>query len=371
MAEVKLSGVGKAYGDVKILKGIDLHIRDGEFMVFVGPSGCGKSTLLRTIAGLEDITEGELSIGGRVVNDVPPAERGISMVFQSYALYPHMNLFDNMAFGLKLAKVPQAEIETAVNQAAKILHIDHLLQRKPKDLSGGQRQRVAIGRAIVRKPEVFLFDEPLSNLDTALRVKMRYEFAKLHEQFKTTMVYVTHDQVEAMTLADRIVVLQAGRIEQVGAPMALYEHPCNTFVAGFIGSPGMNFLKATVLEASATHALVKLGGGEQIRCAVDAARAKPGDAVTLGVRPEHLRAGEAANALQTQVTFVESLGSMTYAYCSNPGLEDVITCAVEGERPVRIGGVLPLGVPVHKAYLFDAQGQAFTRLQAAGHADAA
>ncbi|MDE2159599.1 MAG: ATP-binding cassette domain-containing protein, partial [Burkholderiales bacterium] len=227
MAEVKLSGVGKAYGDVQILRGIDLEIRDGEFMVFVGPSGCGKSTLLRTIAGLEDITEGELRIGGRVVNDVPPAERGIAMVFQSYALYPHMDLYDNMAFGLKLAKVPKDEIDRAVMQAAKILHIEHLLQRKPKDLSGGQRQRVAIGRAIVRKPEVFLFDEPLSNLDTALRVKMRYEFAKLHEQFGTTMVYVTHDQVEAMTLADRIVVLQAGRIEQVGAPMALYEHPCN------------------------------------------------------------------------------------------------------------------------------------------------
>ncbi len=371
MAEVKLSGVGKAYGDIKILKGIDLEIRDGEFMVFVGPSGCGKSTLLRTIAGLEDITEGTLSIGGRVVNDVPPAERGISMVFQSYALYPHMNLFDNMAFGLKLAKVPQAEIETAVNQAAKILHIDHLLQRKPKDLSGGQRQRVAIGRAIVRKPEVFLFDEPLSNLDTALRVKMRYEFAKLHEQFKTTMVYVTHDQVEAMTLADRIVVLQAGVIEQVGAPMELYEHPCNVFVAGFIGSPGMNFLQATVVEASAAGASVKLGGGEVIRCAVDASAAKPGDTVQLGVRPEHLRAGVADNALQTKVTFVESLGSMTYAYCSNPGLDDVITCAVEGDRPIAIGAALPLAVPAGRAYLFDAQGRAFRRLLAQPQADAA
>ena len=371
MAEVKLSGVGKAYGDVKILKGIDLEIRDGEFKVFVGPCGCGKSTLLRVIAGLEDITEGTLSIGGRVVNDVPPAERGISMVFQSYALYPHMNLFDNMAFGLKLAKLPAAEIETAVNAAAKILHIDHLLQRKPKDLSGGQRQRVAIGRAIVRKPEVFLFDEPLSNLDTALRVKMRYEFAKLHEQFKTTMVYVTHDQVEAMTLADRIVVLQAGVIEQVGAPMELYEHPCNVFVAGFIGSPGMNFLQATVVEASAAGASVKLGGGEVIRCAVDASAAKPGDAVQLGVRPEHLRAGVADNALQTKVTFVESLGSMTYAYCSNPGIDDVITCAVEGDRPIAIGASLPLAVPVGKTYLFDATGRAFRRLVAQHQADAA
>ena len=371
MAGVKLSGVGKAYGDVKILKGIDLDIHDGEFMVFVGPSGCGKSTLLRTIAGLEDITEGTLSIGGRVVNDVPPAERGISMVFQSYALYPHMNLYDNMAFGLKLAKVPPAEIDSAVTHAARILHIEHLLQRKPKDLSGGQRQRVAIGRAIVRKPEVFLFDEPLSNLDTALRVKMRYEFAKLHEQFKTTMVYVTHDQVEAMTLADRIVVLQAGRIEQVGAPMALYEHPCNLFVAGFIGSPGMNLIDAVVVDAASDGATVRLAGGEPIRCAVDAAGARPGDAVKLGVRPEHLRAGVAHNALATTVTFVESLGSMTYAYCSNPGVEDVITCAVEGDRPIAHGQALPLSVPQDKAYLFDAGGRAFRRLAAQAHAHAA
>jgi multiple sugar transport system ATP-binding protein len=371
MADVKLSGVGKAFGDVKILKGIHLEIRDGEFMVFVGPSGCGKSTLLRTIAGLEDITEGTLSIGGRVVNDLPPAERGISMVFQSYALYPHMNLFDNMAFGLKLAKMPQAEIDLAVNKAAKILHIEHLLQRKPKDLSGGQRQRVAIGRAIVRQPEVFLFDEPLSNLDTALRVKMRYEFAKLHEQFKTTMVYVTHDQVEAMTLADRIVVLNAGRIEQVGAPMDLYENPCNLFVAGFIGSPGMNFIDAVVVEASSAGATVKLGGGEVIRCAVDASAARVGDVVKLGVRPEHLRAGVSNNALATTVTFVESLGSMTYAYCSNPGLEDVITCAVEGDRPIASGESLPLSVPVEKTYLFDADGRALRRLTGQPQAHAA
>jgi multiple sugar transport system ATP-binding protein len=367
VAEVKLSGVGKAYGEVKILKGIDLHIRDGEFMVFVGPSGCGKSTLLRTIAGLEDITEGTLTIGDRVVNDVPPAERGIAMVFQSYALYPHMNLFDNMAFGLKLAKVPPAEIERSVNQAAKVLHIEHLLQRKPKDLSGGQRQRVAIGRAIVRKPEVFLFDEPLSNLDTALRVKMRYEFAKLHEEFKTTMVYVTHDQVEAMTLADRIVVLNAGRIEQVGSPLSLYEHPCNLFVAGFIGSTGMNVLDAVVVEAGATHAVVQCGGGESIRCAVNAAHAKTGDKVQLGVRPEHLRAGLADNALATTVTFVESLGSMTYAYCSNAGASDVITCAVDAALRLRNGETLALGVPVEKAYLFDAEGRAFERLAAQEH----
>jgi multiple sugar transport system ATP-binding protein len=354
VADVKLAGVGKAYGEVKILQ------------VFVGPSGCGKSTLLRTIAGLEDITEGQLSIGGRVVNDVPPAERGIAMVFQSYALYPHMNLYDNMAFGLKLAKVPRDEIERAVTQAAKILHIEHLLKRKPKDLSGGQRQRVAIGRAIVRQPAVFLFDEPLSNLDTALRVKMRYEFAKLHEEFKTTMVYVTHDQTEAMTLADRIVVLQAGRIEQVGAPLELYEHPANLFVAGFIGSPGMNFLRAELVNANEHEATVKLAGsGEHIRCAVDARRAQPGAPLTLGIRPEHLQAGGTDNALHTQVTFVESLGSLTYAYCSHPAMDEVLTAAVAGDRRLPGSSALALGVPVDKTYLFDAEGRAFPRLVAA------
>ncbi len=365
MAEVKLSGVGKAYGDVQILHGIDLHIRDGEFMVFVGPSGCGKSTLLRTIAGLEDITSGELRIGERVVNDVPPAERGIAMVFQSYALYPHMNLYDNMAFGLKLAKLPKAQIDSAVKDAARILHIEHLLERKPKDLSGGQRQRVAIGRAIVRKPEVFLFDEPLSNLDTALRVKMRYEFARLHERFKATMVYVTHDQTEAMTLADRIVVLNAGRIEQVGPPRELYEHPVNLFVAGFIGSPAMNIVDGTLVEVGATGGAVRLAaGGEIIRVEVDCSAARVGDTVKLGIRPEHLRAGDPHNAIGTTVTFAESLGSMTYAYCSPPGAgeDGVITVAVDGDRPVHGGEPLPLGVPSAKAHLFDAQGRAFRRL---------
>lgn len=362
MADVKLTGVSKAFGDTKILHRIDLEIRDGEFVVFVGPSGCGKSTLLRVIAGLEDITEGELSIGGKRVNEVPPAERGIAMVFQSYALYPHMDLYDNIAFGLKLAKLPKEEIDRAVHQAAKILNIDHLLSRKPKDLSGGQRQRVAIGRAIVRKPEVFLFDEPLSNLDTALRVRMRYEFAKLHEEFKTTMVYVTHDQVEAMTLADRIVVLSAGRIEQVGSPLTLYEQPENLFVAGFIGSPGMNLIDGEVLEAAAQGAIVRLGGGEVIRCAVDAASARRGDKIKLGVRPEHLRAGAVDNALQTRVTFVESLGSITYAYCSNPGSEEMLTAAIDGRARLRDGDAMLLGVPPEWAYLFDARGQAFRRL---------
>ncbi|MDM4764662.1 sn-glycerol-3-phosphate ABC transporter ATP-binding protein UgpC [Pelomonas sp. SE-A7] len=367
MADVQLSQVAKAYGDVKILHGIDLEIRDGEFMVFVGPSGCGKSTLLRTIAGLEEITGGELRIGGRLVNEVPPAERGIAMVFQSYALYPHMNLYDNMAFGLKLAKVPKDEIDGAVRNAAKILHIEHLLDRKPKDLSGGQRQRVAIGRAIVRKPEVFLFDEPLSNLDAALRVRMRYEFAKLHEDLKTTMVYVTHDQVEAMTLADRIVVLSAGKIEQVGSPLELYEHPCNLFVAGFIGSPKMNFLAGELASISAGEAEVRLAGGLTMRTLVDASRAKVGDKVTLGVRPEHIRVGGEGNLFQTTVAFVESLGGLTFAYCPYPGLEEPLTCQFEGRNGcdrLRSGSMLDLQFPAEALYLFDEQGQAFRRLAA-------
>ena len=366
MADVQLSGVAKAYGDVKILHGIDLEIRDGEFMVFVGPSGCGKSTLLRTIAGLEEITGGELRIGGRVVNEVPPAERGIAMVFQSYALYPHMNLYDNMAFGLKLAKVPPAEIDAAVKSAAKILHIEHLLDRKPKDLSGGQRQRVAIGRAIVRKPEVFLFDEPLSNLDAALRVRMRYEFAKLHEELKTTMVYVTHDQVEAMTLADRIVVLNAGRIEQVGTPLELYEQPVNLFVAGFIGSPKMNFLEAEVVQASSEGASLRLASGAVVSAAVNAGAAKPGDKVTLGLRPEHFvvceAAAEAINAIQCTVTFVEALGSATHAYCAYPGVEDALTCEFDGRTRIRAGQDIRLSLPPEACYVFDGAGMALPRL---------
>ena len=364
VADVKLTGVGKAYGDVTILRDVNLHIRDGEFVVFVGPSGCGKSTLLRSIAGLEDITAGDLFIGEQRMNDVPPAERGIAMVFQSYALYPHMDLYDNMAFGLQLAKVPKDEIERLVMGAAKTLGIDHLLSRKPKDLSGGQRQRVAIGRAIVRKPDVFLFDEPLSNLDTALRVRMRYEFAKLHQDLKTTMIYVTHDQVEAMTLADRIVVLSAGRIEQVGAPLELYEHPQNLFVAGFIGSPRMNFIQGEIVEASDRHAKVRLTGCEMIATCVDASRARVGDKVTLGVRPEHIHLKGEGNLLCTTVNFVECLGSATFAYCAFPGVEEALTCQFEGRNGadrMRSGTELTLHLPPQALHLFDAQGLAFRR----------
>ncbi len=361
MANVKLSAVSKSFGATRILHDVDLEIRDGEFMVFVGPSGCGKSTLLRVIAGLEDISSGQLTINERLVNDVPPAERGIAMVFQSYALYPHMSLYDNMAFGLQLAKVPKDAIDAAVQHAAKILNIEHLLQRKPKDLSGGQRQRVAIGRAIVRKPEVFQVDEPLSNLDAALRVRMRYEFAKLHQDLKTTMVYVTHDQVEAMTLADRIVVLSAGRIEQVGTPLELYEHPDNLFVAGFIGSPRMNFIQAQALKASAQEALLQLGEGVQIRCRVDASSVRPGDPLTLGVRPEHLRIDGDENRIQADVTFVENLGSTTHAYCEFPGMQDALTCELDGTTRVRAGNRLGLCIPAGKTYLFNADAKALRR----------
>jgi multiple sugar transport system ATP-binding protein len=362
MAELRLEKVCKSYGEVAVLRDIDLHVRDGEFMVFVGPSGCGKSTLLRTIAGLEEITGGHLYIGGREVSDVPPSERGIAMVFQSYALYPHMNLYDNMAFGLQLAKVPKAQIDKQVRQAAAILHIDHLLERKPRDLSGGQRQRVAIGRAIVRKPEVFLFDEPLSNLDAALRVRMRYEFVKLHEDLKATMVYVTHDQVEAMTLADRIVVLSAGHIEQVGTPLELYELPANLFVAGFIGSPRMNFLAGELVEAGATQATVRLAGGAMVRADVDACACAKGARVTLGVRPEHLQPGSKDNALEMKVTFVEPLGSHTVAYGTYPGVDDVMACELEGHSPVHGGDTLTLGIPPAACHLFDAEGRALPRI---------
>lgn len=363
MAGVQLSSVHKSFDEVAVLKDINLDVRDGEFMVFVGPSGCGKSTLLRSIAGLEEITSGTLKIGDRVVNDVTPSERGIAMVFQSYALYPHMNLFDNMAFGLQLAKVPKAEIESLVHAAAKTLNIDHLLDRLPKALSGGQRQRVAIGRAIVRKPEVFLFDEPLSNLDASLRVRMRYEFAKLHQELKTTMIYVTHDQVEAMTLADRIVVLRDGRIEQVGAPLELYEHPTNQFVAGFIGSPRMNFIASKIAECSATSVSVKLADATLVRCAVNGVNSKVGDDVVLGVRPEHLHQSVGENGLKARVTFVERLGSSTQAYCDLAGAEEGLTAQFDGASAVTTDEIMRLCFSARQTYVFDAAGQALPRVE--------
>jgi multiple sugar transport system ATP-binding protein len=375
MADVKLNQVKKSYGNLNILHGIDLDIKSGEFIVFVGPSGCGKSTLLRSIAGLEEITSGELKIDGEVVNDVPPSKRGIAMVFQSYALYPHMTVYDNMAFSMKIGKESKAEIDKRVRQAAEILQLTKYLDRLPKAMSGGQRQRVAIGRAIVRNPKVFLFDEPLSNLDAALRVATRIEIAKLKESMpNTTMIYVTHDQVEAMTLADRIVVLAAGRIEQVGSPLELYEHPDNLFVAGFIGSPKMNFLAATIVGADASSAVVKLETGAEIRCEVDASRARAGEQVTLGVRPEHFEAaapGAAANVIATSVTFVESLGSTTHAYCDYPGVAETLVCELDGATRLRNGAALSLAIPAARAYLFDAGGHAFRRHVAQAQQEAA
>jgi multiple sugar transport system ATP-binding protein len=362
MASVSLRGIKKQYDDNAVIKGIDLDILDGEFVVFVGPSGCGKSTLLRIIAGLEDISEGTLEIGGRVSNTIAPSQRGIAMVFQSYALYPHMSVFENMGFALKLAKVPKAEIIERVHRAAEILQIGHLLDRKPKALSGGQRQRVAIGRAIVRKPEVFLFDEPLSNLDAALRGQTRVELARLHRELKSTMIYVTHDQVEAMTLGTRIVVLNGGRIEQVGTPSDLYERPANKFVAGFLGSPRMNFFEATLAGRQGRSASVQLAGGARVQVAADVARAGVGGRVTLGVRPEHLqlvRPGQ-GDGIGATVALVEYLGDVTLVYAQADGSAEMVAVKSDADTaPPAHGSRVELVFPATRAFLFDEEGQVF------------
>ncbi|HET7796013.1 MAG TPA: sn-glycerol-3-phosphate ABC transporter ATP-binding protein UgpC [Rhizobacter sp.] len=356
MATLQLSGLRKSFGDVEMLHGIDLEVSDGEFLVFVGPSGCGKSTLLRCIAGLEEITAGELRIDGRVVNEVPPAERGIAMVFQSYALYPHMSVAENMAFGLRLAGYSKEQMKAAVQRAAQILQIEHLLERKPKALSGGQRQRVAIGRAIVRKPGVFLFDEPLSNLDAALRVQMRVELARLHRELRTTMVYVTHDQVEAMTLADRIVVVNAGRIEQVGAPLELYHRPVNKFVAAFIGTPKMNFIDATLVDAN--HVLLK--DGTRVPVAGDAAAraAFVGQPVTLGIRPEHVAADgqQTEGAVKAFVQLAEHLGDTTYLHLTAGDSPEPLTVRTAPDNVLNTGDTAWLHLPRERCFLFDEQG---------------
>jgi len=359
MANLQFKALRKSYGEIPILHGIDLEIQDGEFIVFVGPSGCGKSTLLRCIAGLEEITDGELFIGGKVVNEVPPSKRGIAMVFQSYALYPHMTVAENMAFGLKLAGLPKEQIAAAVNKAAQILQIEPLLERKPKALSGGQRQRVAIGRAIVRKPGVFLFDEPLSNLDAALRVQMRVELSRLHNELKTTMVYVTHDQVEAMTLANRIVVINYGRIEQVGSPMELYHRPANLFVAGFIGSPKMNFLDCTLVSAEADAAMVRLSDGTELRVFADARKVEAGASMTLGIRPEDILAGQlpVEGAVRGQVQVAEHLGDITFLYVQVAGASENLTVKANPDNPLGTGDSALLQFPPHRCFLFDPQGQ--------------
>ena len=354
MAAVTLRGVRKSFGRFEVIHGVDLDIRDGEFVAFVGPSGCGKSTLLRLIAGLEDLSGGDLSIDGARVNDLPPAKRGIAMVFQSYALYPHMTAYDNMAFGLTLSRTDKRTIEERVRAAARLLQIENLLDRKPRDLSGGQRQRVAIGRAIVREPKVFLFDEPLSNLDAALRVQTRMEIAKLKEDLRATMIYVTHDQVEAMTLADRIVVLNAGRVEQVGSPLDLYHRPRNRFVAGFIGSPAMNFLEVAVVAAESGAVVVGLPGGGTLRIPVDGAPPPAGARLTLGVRPEHV--GVAEEGIPAAVLAVERLGGETHGHVALADGQRMLV-HMEGDIPINAGDRLRLNLRGETAHLFDDAGQ--------------
>jgi len=337
MAGVTIRNLVKRYGDVQVMHGVDLDIEDGEFVVFVGPSGCGKSTLLRMIAGLEDISSGTVSIGDREVNDVAPSKRGVAMVFQTYALYPHMTVYKNMAFGLQQAKTPEPEIDRRVRAAADVLQITDYLERSPRNLSGGQRQRVAIGRAIVRDPEVFLFDEPLSNLDASLRVQTRLEIARLHERLKSTMIYVTHDQVEAMTLADKIVVLRDGRVEQVGSPIELYERPANAFVAQFIGSPQMNFFVAT-----------DVGTGSRPANFVD------GD--TLGIRPEHLIVSDAGSALVSgKLELVEQLGEYALVHLITPAGSEFIA-KMEKPPTEAHGETLHFTAIPERLHVFSAEG---------------
>lgn len=355
MSTVTLRDIRKAYTDTEVIKGIDLDVNDREFVVFVGPSGCGKSTLLRMIAGLEDITSGELLIDGERMNDVPPDQRGLAMVFQTYALYPHMTVAENMAFSLRLAGVPKAQRRERARDVARVLQLEPLLDRKPKALSGGQRQRVAIGRALVRNPKVFLFDEPLSNLDASLRVQMRIELAGLHESLNATMIYVTHDQVEAMTLADKIVVLQGGVVEQVGSPLELYHHPHNLFVAGFIGSPKMNFLPVTITAADDAGITVKLPGDGTVIVPVQPEGLAVGDRVTLGIRPEHLRVDPASATLSSEVLVVERLGGETYLYAKVAG-GDTIVVQTDGDNPARIRDRVPVHVDGDLCHLFNAQG---------------
>ncbi len=357
MASLTLREVQKSFGEVPIIRGVDLEVKDGEFCVFVGPSGCGKSTLLRLIAGLEGTTDGTVRIGDRDVTRLAPAERGVSMVFQSYALYTHMTVAENIGFGMKMAKMPKAEIQERTQKAAKMLHLTELLQRRPAQLSGVQRQRVAIGRAIVREPDVFLFDEPLSNLDAALRVQMRIEISKLHNDLGATMIYVTHDQVEAMTMADKIVVLNAGRIEQVGSPLELYHRPNNLFVATFIGSPKMNLFNVNVTEVTGGSAIVALPGGSTLAIPTRGASVTPGP-MTLGVRPEHLTiAPTETGGIPGTVSLSEHLGGETMLYVDVEGAESTIVKA-DGLAGQRAGDKVRIVVAPETVHLFDKSGKA-------------
>ena len=351
MAAVHIRNVHKHFGGTHVIRGVDVEIADGEFTVLVGPSGCGKSTLLRMIAGLEEISEGEIAIGGKVVNNVQPKERDIAMVFQNYALYPHMKVRDNMAFSLILAKRPRAEVDERVNKAAEILGLTVLLDRFPRQLSGGQRQRVAMGRAIVRDPQVFLFDEPLSNLDAKLRCAMRTELKELHLRLKTTSVYVTHDQIEAMTMGDLIVVMKDGRVEQSGRPLELYDHPANLFVAGFIGSPAMNFLPGKLVRANG-RASVALEGGTRV-AAPEGALGEDGQGVVLGVRPEHLTMAPAGQGFGTTVVVVEPTGADTQVFSKLGSTE--ITAVFRERHEFRPGESIALQPDLARAHLFDAE----------------
>ena len=358
MASVTLDKINKVFGSTHIIKDVDLDIGNGEFVVFVGPSGCGKSTLLRLIAGLESISDGQLYIGDSVVNELPPRERGVGMVFQSYALYPHMTVYENMAFGLKLAKTAKQTVHERVMATARILQLEELLERKPKALSGGQRQRVAMGRAMAREPRILLFDEPLSNLDASLRVQMRNEIARLHQRLESTMIYVTHDQVEAMTLADKIVVLNGGRIEQVGSPHELYQRPATKFVAGFIGSPTMNFLPAELVSGSADGCRVLTAGIDELALPQDASSYDIGTALTLGVRPEHLRLAEASGDNAFEIVNVEYLGNEVYVYLEPKAGETLLIHRSEAPSPWRVGQQVALTPDPEHIHLFDTQRRA-------------
>ncbi len=363
MASVSLSGVYKAFGETVISSDINLEIEEGEFVVFVGPSGCGKSTLLRMIAGLEEITAGELKIGNKRMNEVPPAGRGIGMVFQSYALYPHLSVAENMSFGLKLSRTKKAEIDRRVNQVSEVLQLAHLLDRRPKALSGGQRQRVAIGRTLVAEPTVFLLDEPLSNLDAALRVQMRIEISRLHKRLQRTMIYVTHDQVEAMTLADKIVVLNAGKIAQIGKPLALYHYPANRFVAGFIGSPKMNFLPVKVVAAEPDRVQVELPDRQWVWLSVSGSDVIVGSNLSLGIRPEHLLPGDRAEiALSGEVQVVEQLGNETQIHIQIPAIRQNLVYRQNDVVLVEEGATFAIGLPPHRCHLFREDGTACRRL---------
>ena len=353
MAGVVLENIRKSYGNVDVIKGVDHEINDGEFTVFVGPSGCGKSTLLRMIAGLEDISAGDMSIGEKRVNDLPPKDRSVAMVFQSYAIFPHMTVRENIGFGLTIAKTPKVEKDSKVQEAARILQMEHLLDRRPSQLSGGQRQRVAIGRAITRKPEVFLFDEPLSNLDAALRMDMRMEIGKLHQQLGATMIYVTHDQVEAMTLADKIVVLKDGEVMQAGAPMDLYHYPKNLFVAGFIGAPSMNFSIVDIVKIDGEHITVKSDAIAETDVNAQGRSFATGDKATLGLRPQYLSIVDVSAASMTgTVVLTERLGSETVL---NIRLTDGSTmiAAIADDQIFDKGQSVGLAFDAAKAHLFD------------------